>query len=218
MHFIQKKDIPICFKNKSLKWIKYNYDWKKLKNPCKNNVFTKLLIDEQNNLCGYCEKLITDSKDAHIEHIKPKYLSASSRFDYNNLIVSCNGINTICDSSISKTQRKKLHSCGHKKNNCYDENLFLNPTIERNLEKYLKYDNSTGQIIATGFANNKAKYTIEILNLDNERLNLARLSEAKALNKSLIAKGGDTKTYLKILLNKPQAYISFLRNYYKAYL
>lgn len=86
------------------------------------------------------------------------------------------------------------------------------------MEKYFKYDNSTGQIIPTGFANNKAKYTIEILNLDNERLNLARLNEAKALNKSLIAKGGHTKTYLKILLNKPQAYISFLKNYYKAYL
>lgn len=49
-----------------------------------------------------------------------------------------------------------------KKNNYYDENLFLNPTIEKNLEKYFKYDNSTGQIIPTGFANNKAKYTIEM--------------------------------------------------------
>ena len=75
--------------------------------------------------------------------------------DYNNLIACC-------------LERKR---CGNSKANKWDE-LFINPVTE-NPEDYFKYDIKTGKIIPIfkdGEKNKKASYTIDLLNLNDNRL------------------------------------------------
>lgn len=61
--------------------------------------------------------------------------------------------------------------CGNSKANKWDE-LFINPVTE-NPEDYFKYDIKTGKIIPIfkdGEKNKKASYTIDLLNLNDNRL------------------------------------------------
>ena len=50
----------------------------------------KSLLEEQGYICGYCMRRIKAS-DTRIEHIKPQSQYEDSIFDYNNLIICCNG-------------------------------------------------------------------------------------------------------------------------------
>ena len=75
--------------------------------------------------------------------------------DYNNFIACC----------LTKKR------CGDSKASEWNE-LFINPVIE-NPEDYFKYDIKTGKIISIfkdGEKYEKAKYTINLLNLNDNRL------------------------------------------------
>lgn len=63
-------------------------------------------------------------------------------------------------------------TCGNAKKDIYDERLFINPVVE-NPEEYINYDIMNGKIIPKyldGILYEKAKYTIELLNLNNIKL------------------------------------------------
>jgi len=92
---------------------------------------------------------------SHIEHIKPKNTFPKLLSDYNNFIACC----------LTKKR------CGDSKASEWNE-LFINPVIE-NPEDYFKYDIKTGKIISIfkdGEKYEKAKYTINLLNLNDNRL------------------------------------------------
>ena len=113
---------------------------------------------ENEYYCPYCE-LELDLDESQIEHIKPKDKFPKQFSDYKNFIVGC---------TYEKT-------CGQAKGNKWDES-FINPVIE-NPNEYFSYDIKTGKIVPlkeSGAKNKKAVKTIEILNLNEDKLCILR--------------------------------------------
>jgi len=172
-----------------------------------------ILENEQNYLCGYCEAKVT-LDESHIEHIKPKHLDYDSlTFDYDNLLVSCNGN---CFSSD-----KRSVTCGHKKGKKFDEALFLNPTKIKNMRDYFIYTDN-GYIGASNLDEEKAKYTLNLLQLNtfNNYLPEARLKALEQFRESVKNYAQKTGKNLKeiaifMLLKENLAFISFLQFKYK---
>ncbi len=209
MRYIEKGVSPDFFEQEKLT-LQQDPSWKNL--HCKP-ALRRHLMYEQKHLCAYCESAIHDS-NSHIEHIVAQSEQDALRFDYDNLIVSCNGVQ--CDRAAQSVYPSEdVHSCGHRKSDELNVSLFLNPVVEIEISCYFNYDATSGAMMATDKNQPKADYTIELLNLDNSRLRNARLNAKAALVASVseFRKTHKTKTVQEItgfLLNKPPAFVSFL--------
>ncbi len=155
-----------------------------------------ILEKEQNNVCIYCEKKISDnSKKSNIDHFKTRNLFPEKSLDYANLLVSCN-VNERCSSF--KDSRKSL-----LKNRDDYENI-IDPSIE-NPNDFFNYLLS-GEIIPID--EKKAQFTIDIFNLNQQSLS----DERKIL--------ADTLQYCpdlslnEIFENFGYEYQSFIENIY----
>lgn len=63
-------------------------------------------------------------------------------------------------------------TCGNAKKDRYADSLFINP-VEENPEEYINYDIMNGKLIPRyldSIGYERAKYTIELLNLNNVKL------------------------------------------------
>ena len=130
----------------------------------KTMVFNHIL-GEQKFLCGYCQQKMrvknNENKKGHVEHVIPKSFNPKLIFEYNNLIVSCDGY----DHTGAEIQ-KIYEFCGHRKDReepgaqapRFQQNLFLNPTTVSDVELIVN-------------ALSKKKYTIEEI-LDENRESL----------------------------------------------
>lgn len=213
MRFIQKTQSPDFFEQE-----KYNFPltedspWEDFKNPCKTR-FKTFLAQEQNGLCGYCECDL-DSTSSHIEHLAPRERYRHLKFSYENLIISCDG-RFLCSG---KTHNRE--SCGHRKDNEYDEKLFLNPAESPKITTYFRFDNGTGAIIASGKESDEAaNYTIRILNLDAQYLRDARINARDALLEGLSNFPMDqVEVILRQELSIEREFVSFLRHYFAPFL
>ena len=147
------------FKNKDGRVPRYS-DLNEVENLPHKIFLKNSLISEQGHICCYCCKPI-DTKNSHIEHIRPKerneYRAIS--LEYENLLASCQGYHD------------REENCGHSKDNAFNEELFVSP-LEENCESLFEFSNR-GKIKAVD-GNERAGYTIELLNLDTEQLNAAR--------------------------------------------
>jgi uncharacterized protein (TIGR02646 family) len=203
MHFIEKRQSPDFFEEeKGSCPLTENIPWKKFRNPCKREL-KKFIIEEQKGLCIYCECYLSQEK-SHIEHLRPQSKYKQFKFEYNNLSVSCNG-------EILCTNKKSKHGkfCGHKKNNIYDEQLFLNPLEQVDIEKYFDYDSETGAIIAKkGDKNQESNYMINLLNLNTPYLKDSR----KYAKELLLEKLSDDIDRLQNELMEDREFISFLKS------
>ena len=147
------------FKNKNGREPRYS-DLNEVENLPHKILLKNSLLSEQGHICCYCCKPI-DTKNSHIEHIRPKerdeYRAIS--LEYENLLASCQGYHD------------REENCGHSKDNAFNEELFVSP-LEENCESLFEFSNR-GKIKAVD-GNERAGYTIELLNLDTEQLNAAR--------------------------------------------
>jgi len=129
-------------------------NWDSFTTEIKQVLKQYLLEEQENSCCPYCEIEIS-LENSQIEHIKPKNKFPKLLTEYDNLLACC-------------LESKR---CGNSKANKWDE-LFINPITE-NPEDYFKYDIKTGKIISIfkdGEKYEKAKYTINLLNLNDNRL------------------------------------------------
>jgi uncharacterized protein (TIGR02646 family) len=210
MRYIKKNNSPDFFEQEKQQ-LNDNAAWEEL--HCKTQLRLHL-IAEQQTLCAYCERGI-DEKNTHIEHIAAQANNPALRFDYHNLIASCNG--DLCHPELKeKFHPENVHSCGHKKSDDIDINLFLNPVTLQNIGEYFLYHKEICSIIASEKDSNKANYTIQLLNLDNPMLNNARYKARAALAKA-IKPMPNSKDKIRQLLAKERPFISFLRFYYAAF-
>ncbi|MEA2018376.1 MAG: retron system putative HNH endonuclease [Campylobacterota bacterium] len=209
MKYIQKTSTPQFFIDDT----KDLDIWNDYYSNKKRNLKQYILDNEQNYLCGYCEsKVILDN--SHLEHIKPKSLDEENlTFNYNNIIVSCEGKCYTTDNTPE--------SCGHKKLDEFDEELFLNPTTQNDIRAYFTYE-SNGTINPSGLNDNKSSYTINLLKLNtfNNNLQEARKISLREFRIFVSQKVHDTNMDVKevvkrILNNENIAFISFLRFQYK---
>jgi uncharacterized protein (TIGR02646 family) len=169
-----------------------------------------ILENEQNSLCCYCETELTLSEkgqagNCHLEHIKPKDLDEKRlTFDYGNLAVSCQGNN--CSEDL-----KAEDSCGHKKENLYDETLFLDPTKERNIRDHFSYNIDTGEIVPE---TENGRYMRDLLNLNGD-LNNLKIARKDALESFEEILETDFEEAISIFEEENIAFISFLKYVYK---
>ncbi|NEP57986.1 MAG: TIGR02646 family protein [Symploca sp. SIO2G7] len=71
-----------------------------------------------------------ESDSCHIEHLKPQEKFPQLALDYNNLLASC-------QAERSKNPPPPLR-CGYKKDNWYDEKLFVSP-LQPDCESFFRY-------------------------------------------------------------------------------
>ena len=179
------------------------------KKPLKKHI----LKNEQNFLCIYCESKV-GLNNSHLEHIKPKARDKFPHlvFDYNNIVVSCNG--------NCHTEDEQHYSCGHIKDNEYDDTKFLNPIELLDIRDYFEYDIDTGQILSSNKDVDKSKYMIDTLHLNDGGLPIARKKSLSIFIKK-IKEYNKTQWHDKIkeILDKENiAFISFLKFKYKSLL
>lgn len=113
------------------------------------------LLNEQNSICCYCGSALS-IHGSHIEHIKCQDKYPNLRFDYANLLVSCNGHNA--------------KHCGHKKGNA---DLPIDPLMDE-CDSEIKL-NLAGELEANH--SDDASHSINILNLNDRRLRSLRKSK-----------------------------------------
>jgi uncharacterized protein (TIGR02646 family) len=220
MRYIKKGDAPDFF----LKDTASLELWKDYYSKKKRKLKKYILEKEQNWLCCYCEaKLDKDFekeesdkslKLIHVEHIKPKHIDvASLTFNYSNLAVSCDGK---CFTNSNHSE-----SCGHKKDDEYNEKLFLDPTKVKNIRDYFKYSDN-GKIEPSELDKEKSEYMIGLLKLETLDKRLAEerkksLKEFQDIVKRQVIKTKQNKNrIIKFLLEKENiAFISFLRFKYQ---
>ncbi|WP_418641352.1 retron system putative HNH endonuclease [Sulfurimonas sp. ST-27] len=208
MRYIQKVSTPQFFIDNTAeisKWKEYPVS----KKPLKEHI----LKNEQNYLCIYCESKV-ELNNSHLEHIKPKAGDKFPHlvFDYNNIVVSCNG-NCHADD-------EEHHSCGHIKDNEYNDTKFLNPVELIKIRDYFEYDIDTGNITESPKDIDKAKYMIETLHLNDGSLPLARKKSLENFIKKMnqIDKNKRKNRLIEILNKENIAFVSFLRFKYKGIL
>jgi uncharacterized protein (TIGR02646 family) len=116
-----------------------------------------ILTNEQDGMCAYCEKKITSDKDkSNIDHFKTRNHFPNLTLEYDNLFVSCNNQN----------------HCSNKKDNLglqkdeFEE--ILNPASN---EVKNSFSYKAGIMIGK---TSKAKYTIDVFNLNNISLEKER--------------------------------------------
>ncbi len=181
------------------------------------------LIEEQNELCAYCERRI-ERDSSHTEHLKPKSIYPDLKLDYKNLVASCNGF-------FLENESKAKETCGHRKDNSFDEDLFLDPTTVTNITDYFIYNKDTGEIFSnpnkSEYEQTQANHMIELLNLNysppsknGHALPMARqkakIALIETIKKSPKAEE-DYKALLSELINVKTAFITFLQYCFSSY-
>jgi len=209
MRHIQKASTPQLFIN-NIHGISRWEDYPVSKKPLKEYI----LKNEQNYLCIYCESKV-ELDNSHLEHIKPKAQNQFPHlvFDYTNIVVSCNG--------NCHTEDEEYHTCGHIKENEYNDRKFLNPITLIDIREYFEYDIDEGKILTSSKDNEKSQYMINTLHLNDGSLPIARQKALKIFIKKIQDEYDKSLWRKKIieLLNKENIrFISFLRYKYKSLL
>ena len=146
------------------------------------------LLRNQHGLCAYCE---IDIKEVsrQIEHVVPRSDAAvggQRALDISNMLVCCLG-GTKTVHELGEDEREDYHrhpvpdntSCGQAKGNRNDE-AFIDPRTLPALPSLVRVGNDglvevdTDACQTAGVGPDRAARTIEILNLNAERLQLAR--------------------------------------------
>jgi len=140
----------------------------------------QILIDEQNQLCGYTELYIGNLEDSHIDHYRKREDFSTLTFEWNNLVVSIGGKNL-----------ENLPYGAHYKDNTYkikktEYSSIFNPVID-NVENYFHYD-EFGMIRAD---EGKVKKTVKVFNLNHPYLKERRANIIKLID--MYKKGGLSK-------------------------
>ena len=123
----------------------------------------KILVDEQNQRCGYTELYIENFEESHIDHYKKREHFSNLTFAWDNLIVSIGG----------KKQQNVPYGA-HYKDSTYkieenEYNSIFNPVID-NVENYFYYD----QLGMIREDKGKVEKTVEIFNLNHRLLKFKR--------------------------------------------
>jgi uncharacterized protein (TIGR02646 family) len=157
-------------------------DWSEFKNPEKSDTAMYMLEKEQKYLCVYCERRINDfPKNCHFEHLKPRSIDKMhNTFDYSNLTLSCNsGTNEKLEGDTTY----ESITCGHKKREFFNEGKFLSPVELKNISDYFVFDFIDGSIESSEKKVESATYMIDLLNLNDAGLKIARRNALKNLRK-----------------------------------
>jgi len=130
------------------------------------------LLKEQGYLCCYCCRRVSNDSAMVVEHFKPKSDYKEYSFNWVNLLLSCSGKSSI--------DNRVFCHCDENKDNKYSDDLISPLETEDGefvCEKLFSYNIKDGTILHQ--QNDRAEYTINLLNLNAETLKIER---AKAVD------------------------------------
>ncbi|WP_023603424.1 retron system putative HNH endonuclease [Aliivibrio logei] len=178
MKYVPKLEAPDFF----IEHIKDLNDWDDYHNlddgESKRQLREYIISHEQFGICIYCEcNVCVDT--SHIEHVKPKSKYIGDTFNYDNITVSCEG------KTHNPPTDKTKYNCGHEKNDIYDDQKFLNPSVTVDIRDYLNYDLDSFEIICSGKDPSRYEHSINTLKLNSEYLKHGRKLRLKSFKKHL---------------------------------
>ena len=160
-----------------LKFVGANANWEEFRSHNSGAAQRELrdaLIQNQHELCAYCEINLTET-DRQIEHVIPRSdaeLGKANALDIANMIACC----------LGGPRKREESTCGHAKGNQNDEN-FIDPRLlpaRPSLTKVLvngEIEVDEKACKSEGIPVSHVRRTIEILNLNAKRLQLARAKQ-----------------------------------------
>ncbi|SFV53269.1 hypothetical protein MNB_SV-13-425 [hydrothermal vent metagenome] len=118
----------------------------------------QILVDEQNQQCGYTEIYINNEEESHIDHYVKQEYNQNLKFDWNNYIVATkdNNFGANYKDNTYKIQKSEYA-------------LIFNPIFDT-VEEHFYYD-EFGMIIED---EGKVQKTIEVFNLNHSLLKFKR--------------------------------------------
>ena len=142
----------------------------------------EVLVGNQHGLCAYCEKAVAAERaGSQIEHVVPRsdpMHGPAKELDITNLVACCDGGEKETTGSGRRGRRTRL-SCGQAKGDRSDPD-FVDPRALPASPALVSVD-SSGRIEAdrdacrsAGWSPERVSGTVEVLNLNTERLCLAR--------------------------------------------
>ena len=152
MKRIEKKAEPKCLAEYKRKYQDKSKSAYESLDGSERNKLKECLLKEQFYLCCYC-MIGLEPNNSHIEHLKPQSRYPKDSLLYENILASCNS----------------KENCGNKKSGWWEDNSFLSP-LEETCENSFQYS-FDGRIVPL---NQKAKKTVDVLNLNSYRLTRAR--------------------------------------------
>jgi len=141
----------------------------------------QILVDEQNQLCGYTELYINELEESHIDHYVKREFDQNLTFDWNNLIVATK------DNDFGANYKDNTYCIQRN-----EYNTIYNPVIDDIIFEY----NEWGEIIEE---EGKIKRTVEIFNLNYKPLADRRKSLIKQIED--YKKGGLSNEEIASTLN-----------------
>ena len=139
--------------------------WNDLRNPEKSDV-RKMLNDEQNGLCVYCERRLKFDH-GRIDHIACQHGNVHKRFDYQNLCHSCSG------RYQGEDGESKVLSCDQYKNDSSLGQIEPRPGVN----KMISFNTATGELGANESLPLQSKNDVEVALLHLGLNNSARLKD-----------------------------------------
>lgn len=135
----------------------------------------KLLLEEQNGLCAYCQRRIEKLEDSHIEHFVRQSEAPGLSLNYYNLFVSCNG-----EYDAGKDASDKSATCGkYKDDKKHSPAMLIYAEKLTNCFRYYE----DGSIAVNESFSEETK--IEAMSLINSfKLNFSKLQQARAVYRS----------------------------------
>lgn len=147
--------------------------WTEIPSDAKSEL-KQSLLREQFFICCYCERR-ADMSDSHIEHLNSQGKNSDQRYDYGNLLASCQG----------ESQRGKApQTCGHVRG---EEVLPVHPLM-LDCGDYFIF--SSSGVIGPDLDPSRqaaARETIRILKLDSSNLNQARKAALSLVDDQLLS-------------------------------
>ncbi len=210
MRYFQRQTLETTIQNQLLAKTTTNFG--SLTENQRNEIVSKLLLS-QKQLCAYCECMISLSVH-HIEHFEEQHDATTKVFDYENLVLSCEGERnpaTKPEPHTTKIYRKDNISCGHRKTKVQhgkieiDYTLLLNPT--KNVSALFSYLDGIIEPSNTCSIDEEkqVRYTINRLNLDAHRIENNRINEIMLIQDELDnLTEMQQKTYIQSLLDETQ--------------
>ncbi len=148
--------------------------WQRFSRNNNYNLLVDTLHEEQYRLCAYTELRLEElGFGFHVEHVKPKSKYPLQTFDYRNLVLSALSSTDLENLKIQYNSEPISSFGGHSKRSHFNKKQFLSPLLARTKHNYLLYLNN-GKIIPNPIKSRryqkKAKYTIDLLNLNHSIL------------------------------------------------
>jgi uncharacterized protein (TIGR02646 family) len=172
------------------------------------DVITSTLIADQKGLCAYCE--MTIHENFSVEHFIPCHLSTKQKnydLDWQNMLGNCSPPGGLLKEDLQNSQiPHEFPCCGKAKNEFIPDGQLLNP-LELPTSRLFRFRSRDGEMMPdetaceqAGIAVVSAQFTIDILNLNADRLKRHRKTVIDEINQEIFERQDEIDS--QVLLEK----------------